>query len=69
MGLPLSFGSFHLTNILLLVTSSTSGLSGASGGAKKIKKKEKNAILASMISYPDLKFNFMYVVRHYGLVD
>lgn len=35
MGLPLSFGSFHFTTILLLVTSSTMGLSGASGGSDK----------------------------------
>lgn len=41
MGLPLSFGSFQVTSMLLAVISLISGLSGASGGSKKKKKERK----------------------------
>lgn len=34
IGLPLSFGSFQMTNMLVAVISSICGLSGASGGSK-----------------------------------
>lgn len=39
IGLPLSFGSFQVTNMLVAVISSICGLSGASGGSE-IRKSE-----------------------------
>lgn len=52
MGLPLSFGSFQITSMLLAVMSSISGFSGASGGSEERQiKSESHLIYAAVFKF------------------